>query len=131
MLAPLSSANDTSTHDLSEIVLKVELRLSGQLSTRLYRNRDGFNVCYYKLPYIDNYMPTAPAYGVYISHIMLRSTLPFVFRLCRLYSDFAVCIQTLPFVFRLVFNTTVFWVLNYQIKVLQRIVFFLGSFWRY
>jgi hypothetical protein len=51
-------------------------------------------------------------------------------RPCRLYSDFAVCIQTLPFVFRLVFNTTVFWVLNYQIKVLQRIVFFFGSFWR-
>ena len=62
---------------------------NGQLSTRSrYKRheRDHFNFAIIDFPRLDNNIPTAPAYGVYISHLELHVYTPTVYNLCCLHN---------------------------------------------
>ena len=43
---------------------------NGKLSTRLYDKRDDFNFPIANFPFLSSYIPSAPAYGVYVSQLI-------------------------------------------------------------
>ena len=49
--------------------LHLEIDSEGQLRTKLYDTRDDFNFTIVIIPFICSNIPTAPAYGVYISQL--------------------------------------------------------------
>ena len=75
---------DTADTDrsVSYIDLHLEIGSEGRLKTRLYDKRDVSNFPIVNFPFICSNMPAAPAYGVYISHLIQYS------RACVSYQDF-------------------------------------------
>ena len=55
---------------------------NGKLTTRLYDKRDDFNFPIVNFPFLSSNIPSAPAYGVYVSQL-IRSA-----RTCSNYQDF-------------------------------------------
>ena len=55
---------------------------NGKLTTRLYDKRDYFN---FPIPFLSSNIPSAPAYGVYVSHLIRYA------RACSNYQDFMEC----------------------------------------
>jgi hypothetical protein len=62
--------------------LHLEIDSEGRLRTKLYDKRDDFNFPIVNFPFICSNIPTAPAYGVYISQLIQYS------RACGSYQDF-------------------------------------------
>ena len=75
---------DTTDKDMSASYLDLYLEIDseGRLRTKLYDKRDYFNFPIVKFPFICSNIPAAPAYGVYISHLIRYS------RACGSYHDF-------------------------------------------
>ena len=65
----------------SYLDLHLEIDSEGRLRTKHYDKRDDFNFPIVNFPFICSNIPAAPAYGVYISH-MLRNS-----RACGSYQD--------------------------------------------
>ena len=57
----------------SYLDLHLEINSEGRLRTKLYGKRDDFNFPIVKFPFICSNIPTAPAYGVYISQLIRKS----------------------------------------------------------
>ena len=55
---------------------------SGKLTTRLYDKRDDFNFPIVNHPFLSSNIPSAPAYGVYVSQLIRYA------RACSNYQDF-------------------------------------------
>ena len=55
---------------------------NGKLTTRLYDKRDDFNFPIVNFPFLSSNIPSAPAYGVYISQLICYA------RACSNYQDF-------------------------------------------
>ena len=55
---------------------------SGKLTTRLYDKRDDFNFPIVNYPFLSKDIPSAPAYGVYVSQLIRYA------RACSNYQDF-------------------------------------------
>ena len=55
---------------------------NGKLTTRLYDKRDDFNFPIVNFPFLSSNIPSAPAYGVYVSQLIRYS------RTCSNYQDF-------------------------------------------
>ena len=55
---------------------------TGKLTTRLYDKRDDFNVPIVIFPFLSSNIPSAPAYGVYVSQLICYA------RACLNYQDF-------------------------------------------
>ena len=73
-----------SEKSASYLDLHLETDTQGELSTKLYDKRDEFN-----FPFLCGYIPSAPAYRVYVSQLICYS------RACKVYIDFldrAVCL---------------------------------------
>ena len=51
----------------------LEINNTGRLRTKFYDKRDDFNFPIVNFPFICSNIPTAPAYGVYISHLIRYS----------------------------------------------------------
>ena len=66
----------------SYLDLPLEIDSEGRVRTKLYDKRDYFNFPIVKFPFICSNIPAAPAYGVYISHLIRYS------RACGSYHDF-------------------------------------------
>ena len=66
----------------SYLDLHLEIDSEGRLRTKLYDKRDDFNFHIVNFPFICSNIPTAPAYGVYISQLIQYS------RACGSYQDF-------------------------------------------
>ena len=66
----------------SYLVLHIEIDSEGRLRTKLYDKRDDFNVPIVNFPFKCSNIPSAPAYGVYISQLIRYS------RACGSYQDF-------------------------------------------
>jgi hypothetical protein len=62
--------------------LHLEIDSEGWLRTKLYEKGDDFNFPIVNIPFICSNIPTAPAYGVYISQLIRYS------RACGFYQDF-------------------------------------------
>jgi hypothetical protein len=62
--------------------IHLEVDSEGRLRTELYDKRDDFNFPIVNFPFICSNIPAAPAYGVYISHMIRYS------RACGSYQDF-------------------------------------------
>ena len=75
---------DTSDTDKSTSYLNLHLEIDseGRLRTNPYDKRDDFNFPIVNFPFICSNIPAAPAYGVYISQLILYS------RACGSYQDF-------------------------------------------
>ena len=75
---------DTTDTDrcASYIDLHLEIDSEGRLRTKLYDKRDDFNFLNVNFPFICSNIPTAPAYGVYLSQMIRYS------RDCGFYQDF-------------------------------------------
>ena len=43
---------------------------NGKLSTRLYDKRDDFNFPIVNFPFLSSNIPSAPAYGIYVSQLI-------------------------------------------------------------
>ena len=69
-------------HSASYLDLHLEIDSERRLRTKLYDKRDDFNFIIVNLPFICSNIPAAPAYGVYISHLIRYS------RACGSYQDF-------------------------------------------
>ena len=54
---------------------------NGKLSTRLYDKRDDFNFPIVNFPFLSSNIPSAPAYGVYVSQLIRYA------RACSNYQD--------------------------------------------
>ena len=55
---------------------------NGKLTTRLYYKRDDFNFPFVNFPFLSSNIPSAPAYGVYVSQLIRYA------RACSNYRDF-------------------------------------------
>ena len=55
---------------------------SGKLTTRLYDKQDNFNFPIVNFPFLSSNIPSAPAYGVYVSQLIRYA------RACSNYQDF-------------------------------------------
>ena len=55
---------------------------NGKLTTRLYDKRDDFNFPIVNFPFLSSNIPSAPAYGVYVSQLIRYA------RTCSNYQDF-------------------------------------------
>ena len=55
---------------------------NGKLTTRLYDKRDDFNFPIVNFPFLGSNIPSAPAYGVYVSQLIRYA------RTCSNYQDF-------------------------------------------
>ena len=55
---------------------------NGKIATRLYDKRDDFNFPIVNFPFLSSNIPSAPAYGVYVSQLICYS------RACSNYQDF-------------------------------------------
>ena len=62
--------------------LHLEIDSRGKLTTKLYDKRDSFNFPIVNFPFMSSNIPSAPAYGVYISQLIRYS------RACDQYQDF-------------------------------------------
>ena len=58
---------------------------NGKLTTRLYDERDDFNFSIVTFPFLSSNIPSAPAYGVYVSQLIRYA------RACSNYQDFMEC----------------------------------------
>ena len=56
---------------------------NGKLTTRVYDKRDDFNFPTVNIPFLNSNIPSAPAYGVYVSQLIRYTT-----RACLNYQDF-------------------------------------------
>jgi len=74
---------DTTDTDKSASYLGLQLEIDseGRLRAKLYDKRDDFNFPIVNFPFMCSNIPAAPAYEVYISHLILYS------RACRSYQD--------------------------------------------
>ena len=63
---------DTTDTDRSASYLDIHLEIDskGRLRTKFYDKRDDFNFPIVNFPFICSNIPAAPAYGVYISHLI-------------------------------------------------------------
>jgi hypothetical protein len=77
-----SNPDTTENHETASSTSSLDIYLNGQLSTRLYDKRDDVNFTIINCPHLDSNIPTALAYGVYISQLMQYA------RASSLYSDF-------------------------------------------
>ena len=66
----------------SYLDLHLEMDNKGKLLTKLYDKRDDFSFRNANCPFFGDIIPSAPAYGVFISQLI-----PYA-RACRNYSDF-------------------------------------------
>jgi hypothetical protein len=66
----------------SYLDLHFEIDSEGRLPTRLYHKRDDFIFLIVNFPFISSNLPVAPAYGVYISHLIRYS------RACGSYQNY-------------------------------------------
>jgi hypothetical protein len=75
---------DTTDTDKSASYLGLQLKIDseGRLRAKLYDKRDDFNFPIVNFPFMCSNISAAPAYEVYISHLILYS------RACRSYQDF-------------------------------------------
>ena len=55
---------------------------NGKLTTRLYDKRDDFNFPIVNFPFLSSNIPSAPAYGLYVSQLIRYA------RTCSNYQDF-------------------------------------------
>ena len=62
--------------------LHLEIDSTGKLNTKLFDKRDSFNFQIVNFPFLSSNIPSAPAYGVYISQLIRYS------RACDRYCDF-------------------------------------------
>ena len=62
--------------------LLLEIDKDGKLMTKLYDKRDDFSFQIVNFPFLCGNIPSAPAYGVYISQLIRYA------RACRKYTDF-------------------------------------------
>jgi hypothetical protein len=76
---------DTTDTDMSASYLDLHLKIDseGQLRTKFNDKRDDFNFPIVNFPFICSNIPAAPAYGVYISRLLIRYS-----RVCGSYQDF-------------------------------------------
>ena len=76
---------DTTDTDRSASYLDLHLTIDseGQLRTKFNDKRDDFNFPIVNFPFICSNIPAAPAYGVYISRLLIRYC-----RVCGSYQDF-------------------------------------------
>jgi hypothetical protein len=76
---------DTTDTDRSASYLDLHLTIDseGQLRTKFNDKRDDFNFPIVNFPFICSNIPAAPAYGVYISRLLIRYS-----RVCGSYQDF-------------------------------------------
>ena len=58
---------DTTDRSVSYLDLHLQIVSEERLRTKVYDNRDDFNFSIVDFPFIDINIPTAPAYGLYIS----------------------------------------------------------------
>jgi hypothetical protein len=67
-----SEIKDTTDADRSASYLDLHLEIDseGRLRAKLYDKRDDFNFPIVKFPLVCSNIPAAPAYGVYISHLI-------------------------------------------------------------
>jgi len=77
----IKDSTDTA-RSASYLDLHLEIDNEGRLRTKLYDERDDSNFPIVNFPFICSNIPTAPAYGVYISQV-IRYT-----RACGSYHDF-------------------------------------------
>ena len=77
----IKDTTDTDRY-ASYLDLHIEIDSEGRLGTKLYDKRDDFNFSIMNFPFICSNIPAAPAYGVYISHMIRYS------RTCGSYQDF-------------------------------------------
>jgi len=54
----------------SYLDIHLEIDSEGRLRTKLYDKRDYFNFPFVNFPFICSNMPSAPAYGVYVSRLI-------------------------------------------------------------
>ena len=72
-----------SNGDCSLLILGLlSLHWNGKLTTRLYDKRDDFNFPIVNFPFLSSNIPSAPAYGVYISQLIRYA------RACSNYQNF-------------------------------------------
>ena len=71
-----------SEKSASYLDLHLEIDTQGELSTKLYDKRDDFNFPIVNFPFLCGNIPSAPAYGVYVSQLIRYS------RACKAYIDF-------------------------------------------
>ena len=69
---------------LSYLDIQIKI-IDGKFSTALYDKRDSYNFNIVILPYLSSNIPTKPAYGVYISQLVLH-----IGRTCTQYSGFTL-----------------------------------------
>lgn len=72
-----------SRRSASYLDLYLEIDKDGRLNTKVYDKRDDFSFPIVNFPFLSSNIPTAPAYGVYISQLVRYS------RACSSYDDFA------------------------------------------
>ena len=63
--------------------------ISNNITTKLYNKRDTFGFHVVNFPFMSSNIPSAPAYGVYASQLILCA------RCCSNYSDFLLCHRAL------------------------------------
>ena len=71
-----------SPKSASYLDLYLEIDSRGKLNTKLYDKRDDFNFPIVNFPFLSSNIPSAPAYGVYISQLIRFA------RACEQYRDF-------------------------------------------
>lgn len=71
-----------SLSSVSYLDLRIEVDTNGKLHTNLYDKRDDFNFPIVNFPFMSSNIPSAPAYGVYISQLLRYM------RACTFYPDF-------------------------------------------
>ena len=67
---------------------------NGKLATRLYDKRDDFNFPIVNFPFLSSNIPSAPAYGVYVSQLIRYA------RACPNYQDFMERGKVLNYLFQ-------------------------------
>ena len=65
--AELETESNTSA---SYLDLVLYIGRDGQLRTSLYGKRGDFNFCITTFPFLSSNIPSLPAYGVFISHLI-------------------------------------------------------------
>ena len=79
---PIDLEIKDTTDIASYLDLQLEIDCESRLRRKLYDKKDNFNFPIVNFPIICSPIPTAPAYGVYISRLILYS------RACGSYSEF-------------------------------------------
>ena len=71
----LQEIKDTTDSPKSACYLDLHLEIDsrGKLTTKLYDKRDSFNFPIVNFPFMSSNIPSAPAYGVYISQLIRYS----------------------------------------------------------